>query len=201
LKTIKLDTRFSKLVAWRRKMPFLRKIMKQYEREKSNEKNDVWTIRTQLTRIVSSMKALENVVRWMINMLSQFLRFLFNTCKRVYLIASLKETSTTMSSTLSKRSKTLARSHHDRFSLSNKEKESRNESFARKSQTWVEFEVKLESKLELEFELELFFEKKKKQKKKKKKKNVEQINASRQLQVQISIIKIFSRDRFFKQKK
>ncbi len=56
---IKLDVRFSKLVAWRRKMLFLRKIMKQYEREKSNEKNDVQTIWIQLTRIVSSMKVLK----------------------------------------------------------------------------------------------------------------------------------------------
>jgi hypothetical protein len=99
---IKLDARFSKLVIWRRKMLFLRKIMKQYEREKSNEKNDVRVIRIQLTRIVSSMKALKNVVHWMINVLSQFLRYLFNVCKRAYLITSSSETLTMMFSMLSK---------------------------------------------------------------------------------------------------
>ncbi len=60
---IKLDVRFSKLVAWRHKMFFLRKIMKQYERKKSNEKNDIRAIRTQLIQLVSLMKMLENVVR------------------------------------------------------------------------------------------------------------------------------------------
>jgi hypothetical protein len=60
---IKFDARFSKLIVWRRKMFFLRKIIKQYEREKSNEKNDVRAIQIQFTRIVSFLKTLENVVR------------------------------------------------------------------------------------------------------------------------------------------
>jgi hypothetical protein len=81
-----------------------------------------------------------------------------------------------------------------------------------KSSSRENLDLESNSKTELESELELepepFFEKKKKKvkkeekkKEKKKKRNVEKTIAFRQLQVQISIKKISSRDRLFKQRK
>jgi transposase len=105
-----------------------------------------------------------------------------------------------------KRSKTLARFHHDRFSFFDEEEESRKKLFARESRSRVEFEVRTRIKararvlLRKEEEEEKKNEKKEKRKEKEEK-NVEQTIAFRQLQVQISIKKISSRDRFFKQKK
>jgi GTP-binding protein EngB required for normal cell division len=72
----------------------------------------------------------------------------------------------------------------------------------------LESNSKIEFESELELEFELFFEKEKKKvkeeekkKEKEKKRDVEKTIAFRQLQVQISIKKISSRDRFFKQRK
>jgi hypothetical protein len=46
-----------------RKMLFLRKLMKQRERERSNEKKNLFVIRRQLDRLANFMKTLENIVR------------------------------------------------------------------------------------------------------------------------------------------
>jgi hypothetical protein len=46
-----------------RKMLFLRKLMKQRKRERSNEKKDLLVVRRQLDRLANFMKILEDIVR------------------------------------------------------------------------------------------------------------------------------------------
>jgi hypothetical protein len=46
-----------------RKMLFLRKLMKQRKRERSNEKKDFFVVRRQLDRFANFMKILENIAR------------------------------------------------------------------------------------------------------------------------------------------
>jgi hypothetical protein len=50
-------------VARMRKMLSLRKLMKQRERERSNEKKDLFVVRRQFDRLANFMKIFENIVR------------------------------------------------------------------------------------------------------------------------------------------
>ncbi len=59
-------------VAWMRKMLFLRKLMKQRERERSNEKKNLFVIRRQFDRLATFMKILEDIARWIVNVLTCF---------------------------------------------------------------------------------------------------------------------------------
>jgi hypothetical protein len=46
-----------------RKVLFLRKLMKQRERERSNEKKNLLVVRRQFDRLANFMKILENIAR------------------------------------------------------------------------------------------------------------------------------------------
>ncbi len=59
-------------VAWVRKMLFFRKLMKQWKRERSNEKKDLFVVRRQFDRLANFMKILEDLVRWVVNVLTWF---------------------------------------------------------------------------------------------------------------------------------
>ncbi len=58
--------------AWVRKMLFLRKLMKQRKRERSNEKRDLFVVRRQLDQLANFMKILEDLARWIVDVLTWF---------------------------------------------------------------------------------------------------------------------------------